>query len=107
MTPPLSTPGSVEAAQLRVVPAVQGDEPCAGHPGQNVLVLTELLLLLKLHAFWSGLSRQFFGENVRFDQINQILLTDTRGVSESTLAGSPGVIFYTCLKQKSVLTNLG
>ena len=107
MTPPLITPGSVEAAQLREVPAVQGDEPRARHPGQDVLVLTEVLLLLKLHAFWSGLSRQFFGENVLFDQINQSISTDSRGVSKSTLAGSPRVIFYTCFKMKSVLTNLG
>ena len=75
MTPPLFTPSSVEAAQLRVVPAVQGDEPRAWYPGKDVLVLTELLLLLKLHALWSGFSRQFFGENVRFDQINQIIST--------------------------------
>ena len=89
MTPPLFTPGSVEAAQLREVPAVQGDEPRAGHPRQDVLVLTELLLILKLHAFWSGLSRRFFGENVIFDQINQILLTDTRRVSESDILHMP------------------
>ena len=78
MTPPLFTPGSVEAAQLREVPAVQGDEPRAGHPGQDVLVLTEVLLL-KLYVFWSGLSRQFFGENVIFYQINQIISIWIRG----------------------------
>ena len=55
MTPPLFTAGSVEAAQLREVPAVQGDEPRARHPGQDGLVLTEVLLLLQLHALWSGL----------------------------------------------------